>query len=1150
MVWLVATLTMGCAAEPTQLLVSLCTDYSPGEIGSIRVAAVDADDPSALEVTRAWEGSELADGGLSFGIEGEEGRRVRLVARLFGPTGTRLVERVVETGFVAGVTLPVTLRLSSVCEGARCEGTCGDDGLCEPVSVPVESWAERAGVCEGGGPVVNCDVDGDGARSGACGGDDCDDDDARRFPGNVELCDAVDQDCDPCTVGVRDADMDGATSAACSNAGADSSCEGVVVQDGVARGPDCDDTRADARPGAEERCDGSDDDCDGFVDEGFETTSFWIDADGDGHGDASAEPVARCVEPDGYADTNDDCDDTTASRHPGAAEACNEVDDDCDERVDEIEGNVFYRDVDGDGFGVEGDTLAVASCDAPEGYAPVAGDCRPDDAAAFPGAEERCNRLDDDCSAPSPGGVEEREDRDDDGHAPLGATCVGGFEADDCDDTNAFANPSRRERCDGGDDDCDGDVDEGTDVQCASGVCEAGCHERRGVAVGVTAACRGGASFACWGTMQGVLETPAPAPVTMASETVRQVAMTGHHACALLIDGTVRCVGANAFGQLGDGTTTVPDAPVQPAITDVVQVATGWVHSCALRRDGTVWCWGVNEFGELGTGDRELHRTPTRLPSLDGVVELEAAGYTTCARRFEGDVWCWGYSGVGGANVNAELPVLVLRDASKLSLGGEPAPSLPYPVVGCAEVAGTWQCWGDFAGGARGTAMDTPSPLLPMSVARDVAPAYFHSCGLRDDGTLRCWGRETDGYLGTNVGTTSVNEAEVSFVTDAEAVSCGRAHCCVERVGGGIRCFGRSNEPLGDGLRRDGSAAEPVARLRAVDGFAVGMTHACAIESGALFCWGSSSSGALGVGDLLLRYEPEPLGLSAVEVDTHRQRTCARNVAGEVWCWSQGRAGDVAGTSSARVPTAVDASAMGAVTTIAVGERFTCALDTSGAAWCWGDASASVCGGVDCTTPHAVGGPSFDELGAGQSHVCGRAGGRVWCWGRGGSGRLGQGATTDLDAPTEVAGLTDVVQLGVGYHSTCVRRATGEVVCFGEGSAGELGAGDGMDHTTPVAVSGLSDATDLVCDRGCFARRAVGGWVAWGEGSADRLGLGATTDVLAPVPAAHGVDFEALATGADSACGRVADGTLRCWGGTGASSASRMLGLPIFGDVE
>ena len=424
--WLLAALLSACAEEPTQLLVELCTDYSTSELGSLRVSAIDADDPAASEVIHTFENDALAAGALTFGVEGMEGRRVRLVARLLAPSGALLVERVVETSFVRGETTAVTLRLPRVCAGARCDdGTCGDVGLCEPVWIPPDAWPERASVCREGGPVVDCDADRDGARSLACGGDDCDDLDPNRFPGNVERCDTLDQDCDPCTVGVRDDDMDGVTSDLCSNPGArDTVCEGLVVEGDLASGADCDDTRAESRPGAEERCNGLDDDCDGRVDEGFDTTPFWIDADRDGFGDASSEPIEGCARPDGYAANADDCDDDSARRRPDAAEACDGVDDDCDGRIDELVDNVFYRDLDGDGFGVLEDVVALAECDPPDGYAAVAGDCAPDDPSVHPGAAELCNRRDDDCSSVTPGGVDESEDRDGDGHAPIDATCA------------------------------------------------------------------------------------------------------------------------------------------------------------------------------------------------------------------------------------------------------------------------------------------------------------------------------------------------------------------------------------------------------------------------------------------------------------------------------------------------------------------------------------------------------------------------------------------------------------------------------------------------------------------------------------------------------------------------------------------------------
>ena len=200
------------------------------------------------------------------------------------------------------------------------------------------------------------DADGDGVDSIACGGDDCDDDDPRRFPGNVEVCDAegVDEDCDPTTFGDRDEDRDDQIDAACCNRG----------EDGELRcGEDCDDSRANVSRLAVEVCDGIDNDCD--------PTTFALGEDDDG---------------DGYADAScggDDCDDECASCHPGGGdELCDGRDQDCDGSVDEGVDpalfTTFYADADGDGLGDE--SMTAAACVAPSGHSPTAGDCNDADA--------------------------------------------------------------------------------------------------------------------------------------------------------------------------------------------------------------------------------------------------------------------------------------------------------------------------------------------------------------------------------------------------------------------------------------------------------------------------------------------------------------------------------------------------------------------------------------------------------------------------------------------------------------------------------------------------------------------------------------------------------------------------------------------------
>ncbi len=174
----------------------------------------------------------------------------------------------------------------------------------------------------------------------------------------------------------------------------------------VAKADDCDDADDAVHPGAPEVCNGVDDNCDARVDSDDPTVdptterAYYRDRDGDGFGD-STDSTTSCDRPDGYVTDDTDCDDGAVAVNPAATEVCDQIDDDCDQLIDDDDDSLslasatsFYLDVDRDGYGAGNPLLA---CQAPSGYVTQAGDCDDGVRDAHPGATELCDGRDDDC---------------------------------------------------------------------------------------------------------------------------------------------------------------------------------------------------------------------------------------------------------------------------------------------------------------------------------------------------------------------------------------------------------------------------------------------------------------------------------------------------------------------------------------------------------------------------------------------------------------------------------------------------------------------------------------------------------------------------------------------------------------------------------
>jgi hypothetical protein len=291
---------------------------------------------------------------------------------------------------------------------------------------------------------------------------DCDDRDSGTHPDTFDGCNGVDDDCDGVVdpqgaVWYADGDGDGYGVTG-------SSIETCDEPVGFSSRPgDCDDQRPEAHPGALERCNGLDDDCDTDVDDGAPRDELWYaDDDQDGFGDPyDARSLCRPRQTDSLVQLPGDCDDDNPNVNPAATERCNNGrDDDCNGLADDEEPGTVdgqeprWLDLDHDDYGVG---TVVLRCPGGSDHAEVAGDCDDGDASIRPGATETCDPGDEDCDglaeeadpglSGAGGAVVLYPDTDGDGFGAAAGVyrCGSGpgftFTDDDCDDLDPWVGP-------------------------------------------------------------------------------------------------------------------------------------------------------------------------------------------------------------------------------------------------------------------------------------------------------------------------------------------------------------------------------------------------------------------------------------------------------------------------------------------------------------------------------------------------------------------------------------------------------------------------------------------------------------------------------------------------------------------------------------
>lgn len=341
----------------------------------------------------------------------------------------------------------------------------------------------------------------------------------------------------------------------------------------------------------------------------------------------------------------------------------------------------------------------------------------------------------------------------------------------------------------------------------------------------------------------------------------------------------------------------------------------------------------------------------------------------------------------------------------------------------CAlTLSGGVKCWGVNTYGQLGISSVSQSntPVTPQGLTSGIASVVVgthHSCALTIAGEAKCWGGGFYGQLGDGTTTSRSTPGSVSGLTSGvSSISSSGDHSCVVLVSGAAKCWGYNGSGgLGDGST-GGSRTTPVNVVGLSSGVAsifAGYGQTCAVTTaGGAKCWGLNDFGQLG-------------------------NNTATNQATPV---------DVAGFSSG-------------VASITVGLGHACALTKTGAVKCWGkNASGQLGDGttINQNTPVNVSGlaSSVASIDAGESHSCAvTLSGAALCWGSNGGGQLGNGTTANSSVPVSVLGtLEGISSISAGSAVTCAVTSKGDATCWGRNGSGQLGDGTTTQRTTPVNV--------------------------------------------------------------------------------------------------
>lgn len=541
----------------------------------------------------------------------------------------------------------------------------------------------------------------------------------------------------------------------------------------------------------------------------------------------------------------------------------------------------------------------------------------------------------------------------------------------------------------------------------------------------------------CWGRpIVGGNAQPTPTLVG-GGVSWSSLSVANGYMCGVSTAGRAYCWGDDlGAGRLGHGITFHSEEQPRAVVGDLrfSSISTGLVTTCAIEEQRRLYCWGSGDDGQLGeTGLLGATRSPVQVALPQGVdAQAVALGSRhVCILSVDGDAYCWGRgpargSADPGSAAAAARPTLVAGGLKFKRI----AASDTYT---CAlSTAGAAYCWGQQQFGRLGSATESsarPQPVNAAAVFVQITTGPDHACALTADGRAYCWGATRFGRLG-NGGDPSAGssipvavQAEVRF----NAISAGATHTCAIAVNGAGYCWGdTSSGQIGNGqLNLERTTPAAVAGGRLYSTISASQGSACAVAQNTVYCWGINDQGQLGDGSRTDRNVPTPVaGAAAYRAVAHGStHACALAMDGTAYCWGRGRFGQLGDGRNEDSTVPVRVATTLRFRTIAAGPLHSCALTEDGRAYCWGAGDLGNGSSAGSSVPVAVTGDfRFVSISIQQSAIARTCAltqaGEGYCWG-----------ITSGSTPTRIALAVALAEL----TASCAIDQAGRAHCYSIG---------------------------------------------------------------------------------------------------------------------